>query len=91
MVNTSNTVKGKDAHSNAVTTKDAYMSRKDQPNQSKGDYMKTRDEIVDALEQRIKQLNNAKDILYDSGLFSQHHMMNTVKEELETLLNWIRD
>ena len=54
--------------------------------------MKTRDEIVAALEGRIERLDKTVNILHDSDTLPKHQMMITgVLEELNTLLKWIRD
>jgi len=56
--------------------------------------MKTRDEIVNALSFRVEQikavlsiLEKSNDIMWDDS----HSVYRSVGEELETLLNWIRD
>lgn len=54
--------------------------------------MKTRDEIVDAIEKRIVQIKDGANVLikYQKTQASAMRML-AVKEELETLLKWIRD
>ena len=56
--------------------------------------MKTRDEIVDALDKRIRQIDCCVSILENSNdimFVDSHSVYRGVKEELETLLTWIRD
>ena len=52
--------------------------------------MKTVTEIVDALELRIKQLDDGITVLKMFPNTTVRHS-ETVKEELETLLFWIRE
>ena len=55
--------------------------------------MKTRDEIVDAVEKRIRQMDCCLSILKTHNLEFGVSLSNyeAVKEELETLIKWIRD
>jgi len=52
--------------------------------------MKSNNEIKDALEARVKQLNDGLDILNThNGPFISRTIYESVKEELETFLGWM--
>ena len=51
--------------------------------------MKTREEIISAIEARIKQLQDAIEVLRTAnGTLISRVTMESVQEELQTLLEW---
>jgi hypothetical protein len=55
-----------------------------------GEVMQTVDEVVSALDARIRQLDQALEVLNEAnGPFQSRAIMDAVKEELETLMKWV--